>query len=330
MMVLLSSHYHSTEMVALLLRRGADPSSCNEEEQSSLHYCIRYSNFGGCLNKLILLINAAANVHALDCWGNSVTEYAYHTPVERYSSRRYGNKTGNRGKIWQEALTACGYDAAEICQVYFDAGGRIRGQHGDWKLDSDSEDYSVDSSDLSVGSEADEEEFHSTNFAEQPPSHNQDQNSNLGYPELSTSAPEPMDDQRFPTVLPPSHHPFGSTDIWQVQPSTTGFVTELPENEYFQPSFDTSSRSVDPTPTTEESRTDEHPWAWSHAGQNYGHISQDPRASMPYPLDPQSQHGVPQRSYNASAHKSSAQLANAWLQTQDYSLLEADANIWNE
>lgn len=326
-------------MVALLLRRGADPNSRNKHERSSLHYCIRYSEPDACLDELILLINAGADVRAMDCWGESVTEHAYHTP----SAGLYTKATGNRGKIWQEALTACGFDAAAFRQVYSDAGGQTRNQYGHWVLVSDWQEEasvsdqmsdfpevkigSVDSNELFIGSEAEEEEPHSSNYEEEYPSHDQYQNSNRGYREYSISAQGPMDNPRFAaaqTVLPPFHTLFESAEIWQLRPPTTGFVTELRQNESFQPSFDAS---VNTTTTREASLTDDDPWAWRPTGQNHG---QDPSAFMPYPLDPQSQHGVPHRSYNASAHPFEAQRANAWLQTQDYNLLEADANIWNE
>jgi hypothetical protein len=321
-------------MVALLLSRGSDPNSRDSLGKSSLHHCIKSSELYTCFDELILLMNAGADVHAMDRWGKSVTEYAYHTPVEgMHSLRWYGKASGNRGKIWQEALTACGYDAAAFRQAYLDTGGRIRGKHGNWELDSDWEEASAFSDETSDDSEAEQEGEDFTEFEEERQSYDQGQNSNAeihSYLEPSTFAQEQIDYQHFENtqfVYPPFQVPLESTEIWQSEPSTTGFVTELSQDEHSQTSLNTTFLPVQPTFTVDAILD---PWTWSHTSQNHSEVSQYPMASFPYYEDQQPQFDTVQRSYNSTPHQSGIQLPQPWLQTQDYDMLEEDTNIWRQ
>ncbi len=349
-MRLLVLNSYSTEPVALLLRRGADPNSCNNQGLSSLHFCIRDSKLDSCLDMLILLINAGADVHAVDYYGESITCYAYQTQTEtdwkyRWTTIRSGNRgnisgyrgatirSGNRGNIWEEALTACGYDAAAFRQAYLDTGGRFRDKHGNWELDSDWEEASAVSDETSDDSEAEQEGEDFTEFKEERQSYDQGQNSNAeihSYLEPSTFAQEQLDYQHPKNtqfVYPPFQVPLESTEIWQSEPSTTGFVTELSQDEYSQTSLNTTFLPVQPTFTVDAILD---PWTWSHTSQNHSKVSQYPMASFPYYEDQQPQLDTVQWSYNSTPHQSGIHLPQPWLQTQDYDMLEEDTNIWRQ
>jgi hypothetical protein len=349
-MRLIELNSHSTKPVALLLRRGADPNSCNNHGLSSLHFCIRYLKLDSCLDELILLINAGVDVHAVDYDGESITSYAYQTPVEtgweyRRTINSIGNRgyiwknpwttirSGNRGNIWEEALTACGYDAAAFRQAYLDTGGRIRGKHGRWELDSDWEEASAVSDETSDDSEAEQEGEDFTEFEEERQSYDQGQNSNAeihSYLEPSTFAQEQLDYQHPENtqfVYPPFQVPLESTEIGQSEPSTTGFVTELSQDEYSQTSLNTTLLPVQPTFAVDAILD---PSTWSHTSQNHSEVSQYPMASLPYYEDQQPQLDTVQWSYNSTPHQSGIQLPQPWLQTQDYDMLEEDTNIWRQ
>lgn len=331
---LLRGSYRITEMVALLLSRGSDPNSRDNLGISSLHHCIKSSKLHTCFDELILLINAGADVHAVDYFGESITSYAYQIPVETdWEYRRTTIRSGNRGNIWEEALTACGYDAAAFRQAYLDTGGRIRGKHGRWELDSDWEEASAVSDETSDDSEAEQEGEDFTEFEEERQSYDQGQNSNAeihSYLEPSTFAQEQLDYQNPENtqfVYPPIQVPLESTEIWQSEPSTTGFVTELSQDDYSQTSLNTTFLPVQPTFTVDAILD---PWTWSHTSQNHSEVSQYPMASFPYYEDQQPQLDTVQWSYNSTPHQSGIQLPQPWLQTQDYDMLEEDTNIWRQ
>jgi len=331
---LLAGSCRTTEMVALLLSRGSDPNSRDNFGKSSLHYCIKSSELHTCFDELILLINAGADVHAVDYFGESITSYAYQTPVERGGEFSWETiRGGNRGNIWEEALTACGYDAAAFRQAYLDAGGQIRGKQGNWELDSDWEEASAVSDETSDDSEAEQEGEDFTEFEEERQSYDQGQNSNAeihSYLEPSTFAQEQIDYQHFENtqfVYPPFQVPLESTEIWQSEPSTTGFVTELSQDEYSQTSLNTAFLPVQPRFTVDAILD---PWTWSHTSQNHSEVSQYPMASFPYYEDQQPQLDTVQWSYNSTPHQSDIQLPQSWLQTQDYDMLEEDTNIWRQ
>ncbi len=333
-------------MVALLLSRGSDPNSRDNFGKSSLHYCIKSSELHTCFDELILLINAGADVHAVDYFGESITSYAYQTPVESDPEYRRTTiimekrciiwenpwntiRSGNRGNIWEEALSACGYDAAAFRQAYLDTGGRIRGKHGGWELDSDWEEASAVSDETSVDSEAKQEEEDFTEFEKERQSYDQGQNSNAeihSYLEPSTFAQERIDYQHPENtqfVYPPIQVPLESTEIWQSEPSITGFVTELSQDEYSQTSLSTTFLPVQPDAILD-------PWTWSHTSQNHSKVSQYPMASFPYYENQQPQLDTVQWSYNSTPHQSGIQLPQPWLQTPDYDMLEEDTNIWRQ
>ncbi len=337
-------------MVALLLSRGSDPNSRDNLGKSSLHHCIKSSELHTCFDELILLMNAGADVHAVDYDGKSITSYAYQTPVEsdpeyRRTAIKSGNRgyiwenhwtinrSGNRGNIWEEALTACGYDAAAFRQAYLDTGGRIRGKHGGWELDSDWEEASAVSDETCDDSEAEQEGEDFTEFKEERQSYDQGQNSNAeihSYLEPSTFAQEQLDYQHPKNtqfVYPPFQVPLESTEIWQSEPSTTGFVTELSQDEYSQTSLNTTFLPVQPTFTVDAILD---PWTWSHTSQNHSEVSQYPMASFPYYEDQQPQLDTVQWGYNSTPHQSGIQLPQPWLQTQGYDMLEEDTNIWRQ
>lgn len=337
-------------MVALLLSRGSDPNSRDNFGKSSLHYCIKSSELHTCFDELILLMNAGADVHAVDNYGKSITSYAYQAPVEtdweyrpttiKGGNRGYiwenpwtTNRSGNRGNIWEEALTACGYDAAAFRQAYLDTGGRIRGKHGRWELESDWEEASAVSDETSDDSEAKQEEEDFTEFEEERQSYDQGQNSNAeihSYLEPSTFAQEQLDYQHPENtqfVYPPFQVPLESTEIGQFEPSTTGFVTELSQDEYSQTSLNTTFLPVQPTFTVDAILD---PWTRSHTSQNHSKVSQYSMASFPYYEDQQPQLDTVQWGYNPTPHQSGVQLLQPWLQTQDYDMLEEDTNIWRQ
>lgn len=117
----------TAEKVDLLLRRGANPEVYARDGRSCLHYCVERSETSECVEILKRLIRAGADVHAVDDIGYSVTKCAYNTPEEGHTMRKRGFTNGNRGMIWEQALTDCGYDAAEFRQAHLDAGGHLLG-----------------------------------------------------------------------------------------------------------------------------------------------------------------------------------------------------------
>ena len=115
------------EMVETLLARGANPQSTSNHGLSCLHYCIRQVNESECSKLLVRLVEAGANPWAVDNSGLSVTAYAYDIPIEGFNLYHISQESHhrNRGMIWEQALTACDYNAAEFRQFYLDAGGRL-------------------------------------------------------------------------------------------------------------------------------------------------------------------------------------------------------------
>jgi len=94
-----------TEMISLLLSYGANVKAYDKFGETCLHATLSGSMIlPNAREALIILINAGADVNAEDNRGYSVSEYTYHK---------------GHGKLWQEVLIACGFNAAEVCGDFY-------------------------------------------------------------------------------------------------------------------------------------------------------------------------------------------------------------------
>ncbi|MCJ1396513.1 hypothetical protein MMC18_009404 [Xylographa bjoerkii] len=100
----------SVECVSFLLSRGVDPNIRTRKGNSCLHEVVTY-NYDqiNSVKIMVLLINAGADIHAINNRGMSVTEMAY---TYNCGDERSQDSIGLRGANWDEALTECGYDVA--------------------------------------------------------------------------------------------------------------------------------------------------------------------------------------------------------------------------
>jgi hypothetical protein len=89
--------------VDFVLRRGAKIDSRNHSGQSCLHLLVGWARNPRTANEaefLILVIRGGADIHAVDNYGNSVSEIAYNLCY----------MPGYAGELWDYALSECGYD----------------------------------------------------------------------------------------------------------------------------------------------------------------------------------------------------------------------------
>jgi ankyrin repeat protein len=85
--------------IALLLRRGAKVTARDIHGRTCLHILFKRTSKVWKIEALVLLLNAGADVHAIDYYGDSVSDIAKKMGVV---------------DIWEDALMKCGYDPAEV------------------------------------------------------------------------------------------------------------------------------------------------------------------------------------------------------------------------
>lgn len=124
-------------MVGVLLARGANPRSTLKNSLSCLHTCIQETRETECLKTLVLLMKAGADPWVVTSSGESITQSAYTMPIEGQYDLPRRLCRGNRGMIWEQALTACGYNAADFRQSFLDVAGRLDFFRGDLAVDRD-------------------------------------------------------------------------------------------------------------------------------------------------------------------------------------------------
>ena len=112
----------SAESIAILLQRNADVMERDAKDRTCLHHCFSshwyngFLDFGRCdwirrySEGIILLIKHGADVHAKNCWGQSVSDVAYDGSQIRFL-KRIGCI---RGDVWDFSLAVCGYDISDF------------------------------------------------------------------------------------------------------------------------------------------------------------------------------------------------------------------------
>jgi len=333
---LLASPKVTTEKIDLLLARGANPKAFAKDGCSCLHYCVERSKFSECLGILKLLIRAGADVHAVGDDGTSVTTLAYGTPEKGYRWGKREISNGNRGMIWEQALTDCGYNAAEFRQAYLDAGGYVLEDTDYLDLDSDSGKASNDSD----GSEAEEL------------THSGPEGKRLGYAGWKEQQ-RGVDDQDWdpisvtgfnhvvlPSLQDRTLNPHaGDTDLvlpsiqntldWQHTVSEVSPVAASSPCS-FRRSFYTLSTQHDHVPIVETKHADNGPRAWNNSSQSN---NESCHQRLPDPSDYQEQQPQTDNTpwdYNFTTHQNEALQPDTWLRIQDLHLLEGDANVWSQ
>ena len=294
--------------VDLVLTRGANPQSRSKEGMSCLHYCIKMVNKSRCLKVLVLLMNAGADPCAEDNSGQSVTECAYKTPIEGWIYRfRGGSPGGNRGMIWEQALTACGYNATEFRQAYLNAGGRLDYGQANSDLDSDSE------SEPAIF----ESDQNSESKGESDVSYEADMEDYIRHPHSGNSE----------SILPPfTHVPeearHGQNSIPEDNPAPEPSVPR------FQNSSDTASTQHNNFPTANANPTNTDPRTWDRPAQSDHEIFDNPPQSIPDNQIPPSYTDNRHWSHTSIAHQGETLQLEVWPRIQEMDLLEGDADVW--
>ncbi len=323
---LLWSTRATVEKVDLLLARGANSKACTKDGRSCLHHCITSSEDSDCLEVLKLLIRAGADVHVVDEHGFSVTAYAYDTPEGGWCQRIEPTANGNRGVIWEQALMACGYDAAAIRQAYLDAGGRIPEDSVDSHICSNPQAVLVGSNGVEEPRYFDPEGSPSstTDYEEQQRSmHDYDWDHHLGAGTNYMVLPSLRDRTLNPRAE--------VTDL--VLPSlqnTLGSIWNLPHTVQEGNFSDTSSTPYSHVPMMEPYPRSANPWTSTRSGQNSYEDRHHAFPSNSDPHDPAPQIANTHWSYNPTHYQSEAPQPDTWLRIQDLDLLEADANVWSQ
>jgi hypothetical protein len=123
------------KVIEKVLRYGANPNAVDQDGNTSLHHILsemryRDNDFAGVLVRkedfrktLLLLIEAGANVNAMNIEGEVVSDIAF----------RHGNWIE-----WREALKSCGYGEALVRNLYQSAAARV-GQVQDMSDTNDTE-----------------------------------------------------------------------------------------------------------------------------------------------------------------------------------------------
>ena len=293
--------------VNLLLTRGANSQSRSNDGMSCLHHCIKWVSKSQCLNVLMLLMKTNADPWAEDNSGKSVTQCAYKTPIESWHHYQVASPGGNRGMIWEQALTACGYNAAEFRQAYLDAGGRLNYGQGDSYLYSDSECEPV-----FVMSDQDSEYE-----GESRVSYETDMEEYVPHPHSGNSE----------SILPPFTHVPEEARYWQ-NPIPEDNPAPEPSVPRFQNSSDTASTQNNNFLMTNVNPTNTDPRTWDDPAQSDHEIFDNPPQSIPDSQISHPQTGNAHRSYTSSLHQSETPQPDIWPRIQELDLLEGDADVW--
>ena len=340
------------EKVELLLSRGASPQSTSV---LYLHYCILWVSELECPNILVLLMKAGADPWAVDDSGQSVTEHAYNAPIEGWRFYSYDRKShcGNRGMIWEQALTACGYNAAEFRQSYLDAGGRLDRFQGVSGPGFDSErESAISGSDQDSESEGESNISYEVGSEEPAPSgpregwvtsstfeneqrrrETQDSNS---YSATGSNHVEftPREDNTQHRASentdfgpPPFAQSLEETRYWQNAIPERSPVAESSGLSFQNPSG-TASTQHNNFPLMDAYPVNTYSWTWDYPGRNYHEAPYNPPQSMPDNQIPHPQAGNAHWSYTSTPHQSETPQPKIGPRIQELDLLQGDANVW--
>lgn len=266
--------------------------------------------------------------------GTSVTMLAYGTPEEGYRLGQRGISNGNRGMIWEQALTACGYNALRFRQNFLDAGGHLLENISYSGLGSDSGEASTDSD----GSEAEG----ITHFGPE--------RKRLGYADCKQQQRSVGDQDWDPilfaginrVVLPSlqdrtfNQHAEDSNLVLPSVQNILDWQPTVPEASPvaapsafpFRRSFYTLPTQHDHVPIMETNPAEIDPWAWNRSVHSNHEDHFNPLRSDSNHYAPQSQTDNTPWSYISTPYQGQAPQTD--LRIQDLHLLEGDANVWSQ